>query len=64
MWHQLRRVALLAEILGHDASASRGRVLCAVGGVATMDSKPLEVSLTRSESDHHTLSCTGPLTLA
>lgn len=35
LWHQLRRVALLSEILGHDASAHRGSVMCAVGGIAS-----------------------------
>ena len=43
LWQQLRRVALLIELLGHDASSSRGQVLCAVGGISTM-SEPLETA--------------------
>lgn len=43
LWQQLRRVALLIEVLGHDAGSSRGRVLCAVGGISTK-SEPLETA--------------------
>jgi len=43
LWQQLRRVALLIELLGHDAGGSRGRVLCAVGGISTR-SEPLEAA--------------------
>lgn len=48
LWHQLRRVALLSEVLGHDASANRGSVLCAVGGISTksepITGKPITVA--------------------
>jgi hypothetical protein len=37
MWLRLRRVVLLCELLGHDASASEGRVLCAAAGVVTSE---------------------------
>jgi hypothetical protein len=43
LWQQLRRVALLIELLGHDAGSSRGQVLCAVGGISTI-SEPLETA--------------------
>lgn len=43
LWQQLRRMALLSEILGLDASSIRGRVLCAVGGVQTAR-EPLETA--------------------
>eukprot|EP00964_Phaeocystis_antarctica_P004513 scaffold2438_cov69-Phaeocystis_antarctica.AAC.2 len=43
LWQQLRRVALLIELLGHDAGSSRGQVLCAVGGISTR-SEPLETA--------------------
>ena len=35
LWHRVRRVGLLCEVLGHDAGGCSARVLCAVGGVLT-----------------------------
>ncbi len=33
LWEAVRPIALLVEVLGHDASASKGRLLCVVGGI-------------------------------
>mmetsp|Transcript_10951 Transcript_10951/g.18370 ORF Transcript_10951/g.18370 Transcript_10951/m.18370 type:complete len:268 (+) Transcript_10951:21-824(+) len=43
MWHRLRRVGLLCELLGHDARQNRGRVLCASCGVPTT-SEPIDTA--------------------
>jgi len=43
LWHRLRHIGQVCELLGHDALLNRGRVLCAAVGIITR-SEPIEMA--------------------